>query len=78
MSPLAADPNFLDWLINTWWRPHGRPFRMVQPRDIVNQLIAIAKYLDRPAAMDPELLDRACQSYFVMDTAPSKTAAHKV
>jgi hypothetical protein len=42
----------------------------------VNQLIAIAKYLDRPPAMDPDLLDRACKSLFVLDSTPSKTAAH--
>ena len=42
-----------DWLVKTWWRPHNRPFRMVQPRDLVNQLIAIAKYLGRPAGDGP-------------------------
>jgi hypothetical protein len=66
------------WLIDTWWRPYNRPFRMVQPRDLVNQLIAIAKYLDRPPAMDPDLLDRACKSLFVLETTPSQTAAHRV
>jgi hypothetical protein len=65
-----------NWLVETWWRAHNRPFRMVQPRDLVNQLIAIAKYLDRPPAMDPDLLDRACKSLFVLDSTPSKTAAH--
>lgn len=72
------DPAAFEWLVNTWWRPYNRPFRMVQPRDIVNQLIAIAKYLDQPPAMKADLLDRACQSYFVMDTAPAVTAAHGV
>jgi hypothetical protein len=66
------------WLVETWWKPFDRPFRMVQPRDLVNQLIAIAKYLGEPPAMVPELLNRACQSYFVVDTAPSNTAAKGV
>jgi hypothetical protein len=51
---------------------------MVQPRDLVNQLIAIAKYLDRPPAMDPDLLDRACKSLFVLESKSSNTAAHGV
>jgi hypothetical protein len=51
---------------------------MVQPRDLVNQLIAIAKYLDRDAAMDPDLLDRACKSLFVMESKSSNTAAQGV
>ena len=51
--------------------------RMVQPRDVVNQLIAIARYLDREPAMEPSLLNRACESYFVLDPTPasSNTAA---
>jgi hypothetical protein len=67
-----------NWLIETWWRPYDRPFRMVQPRDLVNQLITIAKYLDREPAMDPDLLDRACKSLFVMESKSSNTAAKGV
>ncbi|MFN8522096.1 MAG: ATP-binding protein [Chloroflexota bacterium] len=69
------DELVFDWLIETWWKPYDRPFRMVQPRDLVNSLIAIARYLGRPPAMEPDLLDRACRSYFVLETAPAVTAA---
>ncbi|MCC6177124.1 MAG: ATP-binding protein [Chloroflexi bacterium] len=72
------DPRAFQWLVNTWWAPYGRPFRMVQPRDLVNQLIAIAKYLGKPPAMDPELLNRACQSYFVVDTPPAAATAARM
>jgi hypothetical protein len=72
------DEEVFGWLVNTWWLPHGRPFRMVQPRDLVNQLIAIAKYLGQPPRMTPELLDLACKSYFVLDNTRSQTAAHGV
>jgi hypothetical protein len=67
-----------NWLVNTWWHPHNRPFRMVQPRDLVNQLIAIAKYLGRAPSMDPDLLNRACASYFVMEGKSANTAAQGV
>ncbi len=59
------DPAALEWLLATWWRPHNRPMRMVQPRDLVNQLVAIGQYLGREPIMEPELLDRACRSYFL-------------
>ncbi|MFN8633658.1 MAG: ATP-binding protein [Chloroflexota bacterium] len=72
------DMDVFSWLVNTWWLPHDRPFRMVQPRDLVNQLIAIAKYVGQPPRMTPELLDLACKSYFVLDNTRSKTAAHGV
>lgn len=69
------DPAGLEWLLATWWRPYKRPMRMVQPRDLINQLIAIARYLGRPPAMHPDLLDRACRSYFVLDPAPAAATA---
>lgn len=72
------DFEVFNWLIESWWEPYDRPFRMVQPRDLVNQLIAIAKYLGEPAAMKPHLLDRACKSYFVIDNTKSNTAAQGV
>ena len=59
----------------TWWRPYNHPMRMVQPRDLVNQLVAIALYLDREPELDAELLNRACKSYFVIDVTPASTAA---
>ena len=69
------DQAVFEWLLATWWRPYNRPMRMVQPRDLINQLIAIARYLNRPPAMQPDLLERACWSYFVLDTTPASTAA---
>ncbi|HEX3243900.1 MAG TPA: ATP-binding protein [Chloroflexota bacterium] len=64
-----------NWLLETWYRPTGRPRRFVHPRDLINQLVAIANYLQQPLAMTPELLDRACRSYFVQETTGSQTAA---
>jgi hypothetical protein len=37
----------------------------VHPRDILDQLIDIARYLNRPPALQPDLIDMACDSYFV-------------
>jgi hypothetical protein len=42
-----------------------RPLRMCQPRDLVEQIVAIAEYQNRAADVASEaLLDQACESYF--------------
>jgi hypothetical protein len=38
---------------------------MCHPRDIIDQIIAIAKYKMVPASMSQSLVDRACDTYFV-------------
>src|SRR5262245_4838671 len=38
------DDRGVDYVLETWMRPHNRPLRMCQPRDIVEQMISIAKY----------------------------------
>jgi hypothetical protein len=69
------DPAVFGWLLETWYRPHGRPMRFVHPRDLVNQVVAIADYLRQPPRMTPDLLDRACRSYFVQEMVGSGTTA---
>ncbi len=58
------DDRALDYLIAKWYRPDQRPFRMCQPRDILDQLIAIAKYNMETPVLTADLLDAACLTYF--------------
>jgi predicted ATPase with chaperone activity len=58
------DDRSIDYLIAKWFRPDQRPFRMCQPRDILDQLIAIARYNMETPTLSPDLLDAACLSYF--------------
>jgi len=37
----------------------------VHPRDILDQMIDIARYLNRPPQLNKEMIDRACEAYFV-------------
>jgi hypothetical protein len=62
----------VDWLLETWWRPYQRPLRFVHPRDLIAQIVAIARYLRREPVMEPDLLDRACRNYFVDDEPTSE------
>jgi predicted ATPase with chaperone activity len=59
------DPSGVDYLISKWYRPHARPFRMCQPRDILDQMISIAKYNMERVNFSPDLIDAACATYFI-------------
>jgi hypothetical protein len=52
------------YILERWW-VGDRPLRMCQPRDLVEQLVAIARYTGvEPDMSSCELLDQACSSYF--------------
>jgi hypothetical protein len=55
----------IDYLINRYYIPHNRPFRMCQPRDLIDQILALAKYNMEPPRLTPDLLDNAAATYFV-------------
>lgn len=58
------DDRALDYLVSKWYKPDNRPFRMCQPRDILDQLISIARYNMEQPALTADLLDAACLTYF--------------
>src|SRR5206468_3048059 len=47
------------------YRKKNLGLRSCHPRDIVEQLIDTARFLGRPAALTPDLIEMACDSYFV-------------
>lgn len=59
------DPAGIDYLIEKWYRPTNRPFRMCQPRDLLDQMISIAKYNMERVNFSPDLIDAACATYFI-------------
>jgi hypothetical protein len=59
------DERGIDYLIQKWYRPHNRPFRMCQPRDILDQMMSIAKYNMERVNFSPDLIDAACATYFI-------------
>jgi Mg-chelatase subunit ChlI len=62
---IEHDPSGVDYLIDKWYRPHNRPFRMCQPRDILDQMMSIAKYNMERVNFSPDLIDAACMTYFI-------------
>jgi predicted ATPase with chaperone activity len=60
------DERGYNYLIKEWYIKHNRSPRFVHPRDLLNQMKDIANYLGvDPTMASKELLDRACDSYFV-------------
>lgn len=56
-------------LLQKWYRDAGRVLQSVHPRDIVKIVIALCDYDGTPVRLTPELVDEACYSYFVDQTA---------
>lgn len=53
------------YLIKEWYVRRDRDLRFVHPRDILSQLLDISAYREEPPVLKPELIDAACDSYFV-------------
>ncbi len=59
------DARGVDYMIEKWMKSEGRPFRMCQPRDILDQMISLARYNMEQPTFSPDLIDAACMTYFV-------------
>jgi hypothetical protein len=70
------DDRGVDYLIAKWYKPFKRPFRMCQPRDILDQMGSIAKYNMERVNFSPDLIDAACATYFI--SAEQKNFGAKV
>jgi len=59
------DDRGLAYLIQEHYLKPDHPKRACHPRDIVDQLIDIARYLNVQPTLTKDLIDRACEAYFV-------------
>jgi hypothetical protein len=59
------DQHGFTYLVKKHYLEVGRPFRASQPRDLLRQLMGIARYRNVPPEMTPQLVDAACSTYFV-------------
>jgi hypothetical protein len=70
---LGYSPQAVDYLLQHHYAPSGRGLRGCHPRDLVEQLIAMARYLGISPELSPRLIDRVCHAYFAgigTSTAP--------
>jgi predicted ATPase with chaperone activity len=59
------DEKALGYLLQEYYIKRRAKLRAVHPRDLVDQLIDIARYLSTDPRLSKDLIDRACQAYFV-------------
>lgn len=62
---IKYDEQALAYLLKAWYIEQDRKLRSVHPRDLLNQLLDIATYLNKPPMLTKDMIDRAAASYFV-------------
>lgn len=59
------DEDGFEYLVREHYERVRRPFRGVHPRDLIDQLVSLARYIEEPPRMDPALLDAVVKTYFI-------------
>jgi predicted ATPase with chaperone activity len=59
------DESTYQHLVEKWYRNDGRVFQGVHPRDLIAIILALCNYEDRDIHLTDELIDEACEIYFV-------------
>lgn len=67
----TAEPGLVEQVLVDYYRPRNIPLRGCHPRDLIKQALSLASYLGRPPHLTMDLLEAACNSYFVNDRAES-------
>ena len=67
----TAEPGLVERVLVDYYRPRNIPLRGCHPRDLIKQALSLASYLGRPPHLTADLLEAACNSYFVNDRAES-------
>jgi len=62
---IVYNPIIVDYMQTEFYQKYNVEIRRCHPRDVIEQVVDIARYLSTPAALTKELVDAACHSYFV-------------
>ncbi len=62
---IPFDKEAFVYFLQRWYVQTGRTLQAVHPRDILRTIQAICEYENIPPKLTPELIDEACQIYFV-------------
>lgn len=66
---LQFHPVMVAYLYRRHYRPYGRAMRSCQPRDLLDQVTALCRFEGREPVVTRELLDKACDAYFLDEDA---------
>jgi hypothetical protein len=62
---LTFDPVMVEYLHRKYYQPRKIQMRACHPRDLIEQVVDMCRYNDRPTVISRELLDAACSNYFI-------------
>jgi hypothetical protein len=69
----AFNPDAVEYLVMTHYKPQGKPLRRCHPRDLLAQIKNYCLYHNRPIELRPDYLDRVVSTYFTaVSHAPAK------
>jgi hypothetical protein len=74
---LPFHPVMVAYLYRRHYRPLGRAMRSCQPRDLLDQITALCRFEGREPSVTRELLDKACDAYFLDETINSDAAERR-
>ncbi len=63
----TVEAGLVEQLLVDYYRPRKIALRGCQPRDLIKQALSLASYLNRPPHLTFDLIEAACNSYFVND-----------
>ncbi len=69
---IAFDPGAVEYLYQHYYSNHGLTPRSCHPRDLIEQIVSIAKFYDITPSLERWFLDRACQNYLLLTPKGSK------
>jgi hypothetical protein len=61
------DPSAVEYLYNNVYQKYHLNLRSCHPRDLIEQVVSIAKFNGIEPTLDRPLLDRACKTYFFVE-----------
>ena len=71
---IAFDPTLVEYLCREYYEGRGFEMRACHPRDLLAQVVTLCRYRQQELHVTTELLDEACQTYF-LDAPVSGTKA---
>ena len=72
---VAFNPAHVEHLRSRYYVARNLQMRACHPRDLIDQIVSLCRYRQRPAEITPELLDTVCQSYFLDDAENAQSGA---
>lgn len=69
---IQFEPRAVEYLYKQYYSQYGISARSCHPRDLIEQIVSIAKFYEIPPSLEPWFLDRACNNYllFHSEAAP--------